>query len=222
MNPRTLPIAATALLLALAWVPECAAQKPGPRVRSRTAADQERKSAPGDFLDSRDASPSAYEQVSFFGQKASGKVFVFVIDCSGSMGDGRLARAKSELRRTIASMRFPQQYLVIFYNDLARVMPGGVPRSGDATSTARLEAWMSTVEAFGGTDPRSAMRTALGIHPDAIFLLTDGEYPRGSAESINGQNTGPVPVHCIDLGDGSGAASLRAIATHSGGTYAGR
>lgn len=205
--------------------PSLPGRAPGPRVRSRTAADQERRADPSATGDSRDGpEDSTGTPITFFDIKARGKVFVFVIDCSGSMGGGRLARAKSELRRTIASLRFPQQYLVIFYNDLARVMPGGVPRSGDAVATARLEAWMSTVEAFGGTDPLSAMQMAIGINPDAVFLLSDGEFPRGTVEQINARNDAKsrVPVHCVNLGGAEGSSSLKRIAEHSGGNYAGR
>lgn len=224
MKLRGLPIAAAGFLIALAvaWPSDCQAQ--GPKVRSRTLAEQLGKIS-GESFDSRDPSSSSpYEQVSFFDLKARGKFFVFVIDCSGSMGDGRLARAKAELRRTIASLRFPQQFLVIFYNDEARVMPGGVPKSFDASAMARLNAWMSTVEAFGGTEPRAAMRMALGLHPDAVFLLSDGEFSRGTVELVLGHNSlkSPIPIHCVNLGGAEGSWSLRRIAERSGGRYADR
>ncbi len=194
----------------------------GPKVRSKAAADLEATKTV-DLYGSEDWTRlPAWEQTSFFGVRAKGKVFVFVIDCSGSMGGGRLARAKSELRRTIAQMRFPQKYLVIFYNDSTQIMPGGVPRSADYAAQTTLENWLGRIDAEGATQPRDAMRLGIGLQPDAIFLLSDGEFPRGAVEEINARNQKPVPVHCIDLGNGAGTEGLRRIAEHSGGRYAGR
>ena len=162
-----------------------------------------------------------WQQTSFFGVRAKGKVFVFVVDCSGSMGDdGRLARAKTEIRRAVAAMRWPQKYYVIFYNDRALSMPGGVPADPDARSQAQLASWLRLVDPEGETDPRDAMAQAVGLRPDAVFLLSDGEFPDGAVESINKKNARHVPIHCIDLAGAGGAEGLRAIAKESGGTYA--
>src|SRR4051812_4614879 len=41
----------------------------------------------------------AWRKTQFFGIRARGQVFVYVVDCSGSMADGgRLLRAKAEIR----------------------------------------------------------------------------------------------------------------------------
>jgi hypothetical protein len=220
-SPVRWSIGATCALLGLALSAPLATAD-GPKVRSKAAADQEKPASidlygPGDL-----STLPAWEQTSFFGLRARGKFFVFVIDCSGSMGDGRLMRAKAELRRTITQMRFPQKFLVIFYNDETQVMPGGVPRGADYSGVAALDAWLSRIDADGGTQPRGAMRLALGLQPDAVFLLSDGEFPRGTVEEIMARNQKPTPVHCIDLGNGKGTEDLRRIAEHSGGRYVGR
>jgi Mg-chelatase subunit ChlD len=160
-------------------------------------------------------------QTSFFGVRAKGKTFIYVVDCSGSMGLGeRLFRAKSEIRRAVSAMRYPQKFYVIFYNDRALDMPGGIPIDSDARSVARLSQWFRTIDPDGETDPRDAMTQAIGLRPDAIFLLSDGEFPDGSVEHILRKNHSvKIPIHCIDLAGGDGALGLTQIAKSSGGEY---
>jgi Mg-chelatase subunit ChlD len=160
-------------------------------------------------------------QTSFFGVRAKGKTFIYVVDCSGSMGIGqRLSNAKTEIRRAVSAMRYPQKFYVIFYNDHALDMPGGIPIDSDARSVTRLSQWFRTVDPDGETDPRDAMTQAIGLRPDAIFLLSDGEFPEGSVEHILRKNhPRKIPIHCIDLAGGKGAPGLTQIARSSGGEY---
>ncbi|RUL83784.1 vWA domain-containing protein [Tautonia sociabilis] len=161
-----------------------------------------------------------WQQTSFYGLRARGTFFVFVVDCSGSMADDlRLIRAKQELRRSIGAMRFPQRHLVIFYNDRPIPMAGGVPRSAEQRDKQATFSWLGSIDAEGGTDPRGALNLAVGLRPDAVFLLSDGEFPPGTVDGISKFNGGRVPIHCIDLAGGGGAEQLRAIATTSGGRY---
>ncbi len=162
-----------------------------------------------------------WRKTEFFGIRAQGKTFLYVVDCSGSMGDyDRLVRAKREIRRSIGEMRFPQRFQIIFYNDRPYTMPGGTPQSVDYSSKTQLSQWLSLIDADGGTDPRGAMAQALAQKPDAIFLLSDGEFPKGSAESIAKKNLNKVPIHCVDFSGNS--SDLKKIAKQSGGDYAPR
>lgn len=166
----------------------------------------------------------AWRQTSFFDVKAQGTFFVFVVDCSGSMGEyDRLVRAKRELRRAVAQLQFPQRYLVIFYNDRPLSMPGGIPVSAENRAKSQTFTWMGLVEAEGQTDPRGAMKRALGLRPHAVYLLSDGEYPEGSAEAIAKANADKkIPIHCIDLSGGAAGDDLKRIAKESNGQYASR
>ncbi|WP_169975993.1 vWA domain-containing protein [Tautonia rosea] len=197
----------------------------GPTVRSVNAlADQRRPSAGDPYDGSIDwRSIPAWQQTSFFGIRAKGSFFVFVVDCSGSMDDDlRIDRARQELRRCINSLRYPQRFLVIFFNNQSIPMAGGIPQSADTKSKRAAMAWLNSIVPEGETDPRSSMKLALGLRPDAVFLLTDGEFPNGTETTILSRNPDRIPIHCIDLGGSRGTEQLRAIAEESGGRYLAR
>jgi hypothetical protein len=165
----------------------------------------------------------AWKQTSFFGIRAEGQLFIYVVDCSGSMIDeDRLDRAKTELRRSINAMQSPQRFKVIFYNDQPLPMPGELPKAADYPSKAQLSRWLNLIQPEGPTDPRSSLSLALSLKPDAVFLLSDGAFPEGTAEAIAKQNAKKVPIHCIDLANGAAGDDLKKIAADSGGQYAAR
>lgn len=161
-----------------------------------------------------------WRQTSFFGIRTQGQVFIYVVDCSGSMIDeSRLTCAKIELRRSINALQVPQRFHVIFYNDEPIMMPGALPKSADLTAKDQLLNWLRLIEPDGKTDPRSALGLAVSLRPDAIFLLSDGEYPDGTAAAIAKKNSRKIPIHCVDLGSGDTAEQLKQIARDSGGQY---
>lgn len=164
-----------------------------------------------------------WRQTEFFGIRARGQFFIYVVDCSGSMIDeDRLVRAKRELRRSINRLQMPQKFKVIFYNDEPIPMPGDLPRSADQNSKDQLAAWLRLIEPDGETDPRAAIGLALALRPDAVFLLSDGEFPDGTVEAIAKKNTRKVPIHCVDLSGGESGDQLRRIAQESRGQYRAR
>jgi len=212
------------MLVAPAWGQTVEVKPDSPSLNASAAADL--LQAPGSDRYGPKVDWSAippWRKTEFFGVRARGQVFIYVVDCSGSMADGeRLLRAKAEIRRSVNELRWPQKFHVIFYNDRPLAMPGGLPRSADFASKTQLLNWLRLIGPEGETDPRAAMAQALGFQPDAVFLLSDGEFPRGSAEAIAKKNPNKVPIHCIDLAGGAAGTSLKSIAKDSGGRYVSR
>ena len=220
----------TTIIIALAWIGVANA-----RAQQVVVPDDPSKATRSEFLtppgsDSNRYGPKVdwskippWKQTSFYGVRAQGKTFIFVVDCSGSMDQGsRLARAKREIRRSVSAMQFPQKFHVIFYNDYPLAMPGGMPQSANATSAEMMMSWLRLIEADGGTDPRAALSQAISFQPDGIFLLSDGEFPRGTVESVAKSNAKKIPIHCIDLAGGGAGDHLKRIAKDSGGQYVSR
>ncbi len=212
--------------------------KPGasapPQVLSKTEADARRPKSPflqppgssesDRYRESDESDLPPWRQTSFFGIGARGQFFVFVLDQSGSMiDDDRLTRAKIELRRSVFALMPPQRFEVIFYNHEATPMPGGpLPRSADQKTKNQLMTWLRLIDPDGETDPKTAIGQALALRPDAVFLLSDGEFPEGTAERVARLNSRKIPIHCIDLTGGLAGDHLQRIARDSGGRYASR
>jgi von Willebrand factor type A domain len=212
-----------------------AADGPG-TVYVRTQAEMEKPKSPflmppgSDPNDRYDPAAADWNEIppwrrtSFFGIRERGQFFVYVVDSSGSMIDeARLPRATIELRRSILALQPPQRFEVIFYNHESNPMPGGpTARTADTQAKNLLVSWLRLIEPDGGTDPRTAMRQALGLKPDAVFLLSDGAYPQGTVEEITRLNARKVRIHCVDLTGGLAGDHLKRIAAANGGRYVAR
>jgi hypothetical protein len=74
------------------------------------------------------------------------------------------------------------------------------------------------------TDPSEALERAFAVRPEAIYLLTDGEFDRAVVDLVCRLNAGGrVNVHTIGflytLPGSSAEAILREIADRNGGGY---
>ncbi len=134
----------------------------------------------------------------FFGTKASGRSFVFVVDRSTSMQYGsrnfvsrelfnRYDVAKSELLNAIESLQPHQEFFVLMFahNTIPMFSSKSVEQDGDqeyrmiaATpqNKARFQGWLEGVGMGPGTDPRHALEIAIEMQPDSIFMLSDGAF----------------------------------------------
>ncbi|MHB8899369.1 MAG: vWA domain-containing protein, partial [Thermoguttaceae bacterium] len=182
----------------------------------------------------------------YFGTVAYGNRFVYVLDKSGSMTRGadkqsgsgsRLDRARYELLRSIEKLAPYQQFYVILFSDVTDRMFGDEsPKPATIPATPqnkqRLREWIAQVEVGGSTDPREALFLALSIAPDAVFLLSDGdfnpvtEHPCPLFEDnpeaevlINRVNHSGIPIHTFAYEDPSSRERMEVVAQLTGGTY---
>lgn len=160
----------------------------------------------------------------FFGVQAKGSRFVYVVDCSGSMAGARLETVKQEILRSVHALWPAQQFYVIFFSDKAypmftpqRTAPMLLPAKPE--NLRRAQHWVTQFSLSGGTDPTDAMVQALGLRPDAIFLLTDGEFDPSVVETIRKRNKHRIVINTIGFKNSAGEALLRRIASENGGGY---
>jgi len=159
-------------------------------------------------------------KASFFGIEAQGGRFVYVVDRSGSMSGPKLQAAKEELIRSITALEHTMEFYIIFYDSRSFTMhaPGMVP----ATERNRQKhlGWVQEIGPGGGTDPTDAMKTALALEPDAVWLLSDGLFHEQVCGVIRSANPGArVQIHTIAFYDDAGEPVLRRIAEENRGTY---
>lgn len=168
--------------------------------------------------------------IGFFGASAEGRTFVFIVDASGSMTENnRWGRAISELSKSIGKLKPHQQFYVYFFSDADKTMRLFDPRPAaglvDATpgNKTRAQRWIrgKNIRPGGLTNPEIALEEALGMQPDVIFLMTDGEFddPDLLIARVARLNAGRTSIHTIALQHEGGAETLDAIAKQNRGTY---
>lgn len=173
----------------------------------------------------------------FFGVKAKGRRFVFIVDASGSMQGEKFIHAKEELMYAVRRLDKSQSFYVIFFNSGTYRMfedndtpPEERPIAASTANIRRLAQWLKGVEAQTQTNPLQAVQHALEVRPDAIYILSDGEFTDGgmteqflATENIlDDPVDGPRPrvvIHTIGFYSKAGEPALQAIAKAYGGVY---
>ena len=164
--------------------------------------------------------PQGTGGASFFGLEAKGGKFVFVVDRSGSMSGSPMEAAKSEIIRSIMSLDDNMEVCVLFYDDNFLMMDDGRLLKASKANKNKILSWVGQVASGGGTDPSAAMAKALSLKPDAIWLLSDGQFSSEIATMIGQQNhRGRVMIPTIAFFSREGEAVLRQIATENRGRY---
>jgi len=169
------------------------------------------------------------DKAQFFGISARGSSFVFVIDCSGSMGGPRWNAARNELIRSMRNLKPDQQFCILLYSSFATSFEGNVNKAQYVAATPEnldlMTRWLNIQVPAGGTLPLPAVKVALELQPDAIFLLSDGELQddtRGFLFKINVQSKAEeeiVPIHTVSAGMSMGAQLLEVISTENRGIF---
>jgi hypothetical protein len=171
-----------------------------------------------------DISDGLAAAASFFGARASGRKFVFVVDNSNSMTKGRFETALNELMRTVDVMSPKQQFHVIFFSDTAYRMfhPQPAPELVSATESnkEKLRSWLYTVEMCLHTRGQQAIATALSLKPDVIYVLGDGAFTDKTLNVLTVPHNRTIPIHTVGMEvDPAGERQLRLIAQANNGTY---
>lgn len=169
-----------------------------------------------------------------FGIEGEGTRFLYVFDRSDSMNgfQGKpLSMAKSELIESLKSLGRLHEFQIIFYNDSPLPFGGfsglapGLLRADDQ-SKQNAQRFVRDVLAIGGTRHIDALRMALGMNPDVVFFLTDGDFPAPSAADIDNIHSrasrAGATIHSIQFGAGPNQGSggwIRELAEGTLGKY---
>lgn len=176
----------------------------------------------------------AQATMQFCGVDGGGNHFVYLVDSSLSMGDA-FSSARLELLRSIELLTPEQRFYVIFFDAEPDFMRLANPdrdehRSAMATpaNKRRLRDWAMGISMDRGQAPYEPLKFALGLRPDVIFLLSDGEFPRTIEDILGDQNQVDnlfgdddlvSIVHTIGYHSRDGESRMRRIAQQNGGQY---
>jgi hypothetical protein len=163
----------------------------------------------------------------FFGRRHPvGKSFVYVVDCSSSMGaphesqwKTRLGRVKVELIQSIGTLSPERSFFVIFFNGGSHPMPATGLLDATPENKQKCLEWVVGVPPAGETDPRQALMTALRLQPDIIYFLTDGAFTAQVRGDLGKLRQRRSAIHTFAFGDRAGERTLQWIAKQNGGEY---
>ena len=192
------------------------------RHTSKSTSGQLRKRSKG-RLSATSTSSSDGPSARFFGLGADGaNSVVYVIDCSGSMRHrNKVILAKRELMRSIRALRPEQGFFIVFFRQGAILMPApGLVLATDQNKQLAWN-WTQTVSATGSTNPVPAIRRALMLGPEVIYVLSDGKFSDGYCTQVRQLNRAPRParIYAIGFGSRSGERQLKRLARENGGQY---
>lgn len=158
----------------------------------------------------------------FVGEGKKAATTVFVIDVSSSMlGDSKLPRVLNALNRAIDQLGEDQQFCVILFDTSYYVEPSvnGLIKASKRNKLL-IRNWLINPPRGGGTDPMAAIPQAIGLGPERIVLLSDGEFDPTNViliTSMNKQRVRPARIDCVGLIED--VRVLRDIAQQNQGVY---
>ncbi|MBU3683692.1 MAG: hypothetical protein FGM39_06730 [Phycisphaerales bacterium] len=185
----------------------------------------------------------------FMGINTSAKDIVYVLDMSGSMGeaDGRAERLRRELGTSLSSLPKDARFSIIIFglaspdtpDDRYLTTPNGNRRAPNATilppgalveatpaSRSGAAAWVGGKNPMAGTWSHAwdSLRAALEMKPEAIFLLSDGEFDPSDMEDVltTIERFNPerrTRIHTVAFASSGDVPGLQRIAKDWGGLY---
>ena len=154
----------------------------------------------------------------FFGAAAKGDNFIYVIDVSASMGNrDRLGRAIRELKKSIEALPEKSYFGVILYHSEKVVHPPLEFCQATKENKELLSKYLATVRLGQSTYPVTAILHAVKLKPDAVFLLSDGDFSPSHVNQMTMGNKERIPIHTVAM-DGE-RRTLLELAERNNGYY---
>lgn len=110
------------------------------------------------------------------GPLADGQTVVYVLDCSGSMGEyGKFAAARAAVWSTLRHQPEAVKVRVLAYNSTARPLGFTGPVPATAANVGLIGAELARLTPRGRSNHADGLRRAVTPRPDVIVWLTDAD-----------------------------------------------
>ncbi len=128
-----------------------------------------------------------------------GRVVVYVLDCSGSMGAaGKFTLARDALLATLKQQPTTVRFQVVIYTGAARALlasDGNALPATEANIRAASDK-LAELEPRGKSNHADAVRLALTFRPDVVLVLTDADDLNAIAlKTVIASATKSAPVY---------------------------
>ena len=123
-------------------------------------------------------------EVKFMGLDAvAARRIVYVVDASGSMML-HLSTVLEELERSLRKLHPKQMFGVVFFQNKKSIAvpPKGELVYANASNIEKAMRWSGKVTAFGYCNPIVAIKTAMRLEPEVMYLLSENITGTGSYE----------------------------------------
>lgn len=178
----------------------------------------------GEMVEGLEALTEDKSTTSFFGAEQSARKVVFVVDNSNSMSKGKFETALTELSKTVGELSPKQQFHVIFFSDTAYLMfhPRPVKKLVPASEKNKelLREWLYSVELCLKTKGEDAMKAAITMQPDVIYILGDGAFTDKTERLLTARHNRKIVINTLGMQvNPRGQQQLTSIAKANQGTY---
>jgi hypothetical protein len=199
-------------------------EESSPGGEGSTGADM---SGPGKNVPSTNAIGGSEQGINYYGAQSRGTRIVYVIDRSLSMGlNGAFRQACDEMLNSLERLPADARFQVIVYNRHAE--PLRVNGSSDLLPAERavrdqVKMVVTRLRSEGSTDHLQAIKEAIRLHPDTIFLATDADdLTQETVDAVTRLNQGKTNIHAIEVTrwlEDRRSSLLKRLAEANGGTY---
>jgi Ca-activated chloride channel family protein len=142
---------------------------------------------------------------------------VFVLDRSGSMQGAPIDQARKALQACLSALGEQDRFAIVAFDDRVEVLDDCLA-TADMRNRERAAAFLSGINARGGTELASAVRAAatiLGREAGDIMVLTDGQVAGVDPIIATARSTN-LRVHCLGIGSAGQDYFLARLARETG------
>ena len=164
-------------------------------------------------------------KATFFGVQTNGNRFIYVVDNSNSMNNGKFETALYEIKRSVAQLKPEHEFYVIFYSDASYPLfypeEQRYPVPATEANKKKLDRWLGTVHRCLQTKGEAAMDLAMRMRPDGLYLLGDGAFSdKAVPKTLANAENNNVIIHTLGFGMTDKAAkSFDNLAKAYNGTF---